>query len=305
MLRQVLRKSALAAGPRPLILRRTITSDLFDESQVKVTVNHKTQVATITLKAPERYNAIDEEMGRQVRWACLTMQDKIDQFDAVVLTGHGKAFSSGGDLAFLEERTHDTPSRNAEIMMKFYERMLILRRLPVPTIAAINGPAIGAGLSVALLCDLRVASETANMGFSFTKLGLHPGMGSTFFLPKLVGPENAAKLLLTGELLTGAEAAAMGLVCKAVPHDQVLAEAHALASVIAKNGPIAVRSLTRTLRMQNDVGLEHALRREADSQAASYASSDMKEGLAAFRERRPPRFIQSERYGHGMLITPT
>jgi enoyl-CoA hydratase/carnithine racemase len=233
------------------------------------------------------------------------MQDQLDQFDAVVVTGKGRAFSAGGDLEFLAERAKDTPSRNAEIMMKFYERMMILRRLPVPTVAAINGPAIGAGLALSLLCDLRVASESANMSFSFTKLGLHPGMGSTFFLPKIVGHQQASNLLLTGDRIDGTEAAKIGLVLKAVPEEKVLEEATVLATKIANNGPVAVRSLIRTLRMHNDIGLEGALRREADSQAASYASKDFVEGLAAFHERREPRFVQSEKYGHGLLFAPS
>lgn len=122
---------------------------------------------------------------------------RLPQVRVVILTGEGKAFSAGGDLDFLLNRANDEPGNNAPMMRAFYARFLSLLQLPVPVIAAINGPAIGAGMCVAAACDLRIAAKTTDMGFTFAKLGLHPGMGCTFFLPALIGQQNASRLLLT------------------------------------------------------------------------------------------------------------
>lgn len=118
----------------------------------------------------------------------------------MVLTGEGRAFSAGGDLAWLRERASSDPRDNVDTMLAFYDRFLCLRSLPVPIIAAINGPAVGAGLCLTLACDLRVAARSAKLGFTFVHLGLHPGMGCTHFLPKIAGPQTAARLLLSGAL---------------------------------------------------------------------------------------------------------
>jgi len=133
---------------------------------------------------------------------------------AVVLTGAGRAFSAGGDLQFLYDRAKDTPSRNAVIMRRFYEKFLSVRRLPVPVVAAVNGHAIGAGLALALACDVRVCSAEAKMGITFVGLGLHPGMGSTHFLPRLVGVQQASLLMLTGRLVGAQEALRIGMVAE-------------------------------------------------------------------------------------------
>lgn len=160
----------------------------------------------------------------------------------------------------------------------------------MPVIAAINGPAIGAGMCLALACDLRVAAMDAPLGFTFVGIGIHPvrsapsgtaalpdptlpqGMGSSYFLPAAVGPQLATRMLLTGETVAGQEAAGMGLVVEAVEKDQVVGRATALATRMADASPIAVRTCVRTLRSAHDRGLDQALWREAEAQADSYAS---------------------------------
>lgn len=171
-------------------------------------------VATVTLNDPAKLNALNsamaEDFGRVIDDLC----DNCEDIGAVVLTGAGRAFSAGGDLAFLDARAADTPSRNSQLMRRFYESFLTVRRLPVPLIAAINGPAIGAGLCLALACDVRVAARDAKMGITFVNLGLHPGMGATHFLPALVGPQIASRMMLTGEVFDGDEAQRVGLVAQ-------------------------------------------------------------------------------------------
>ena len=192
-----------------------------------------------------------------------------------------------------------TPSRNAPIMRRFYQRFLSVRSLPVPVIAAINGPAVGAGLCFALACDVRVAAADTKLGLTFVGLGLHPGMGASHFLPSIVGPQVAAQMMLTGELISGSQAADRGLVAEAVPaaaaasegeseggEDEcaVLAAAMSMATRMAGAGPVAVRTCVRTLRNRQDnegLGLEAALWREADAQAQCYASPDLLEGVNA------------------------
>jgi len=140
----------------------------------------------------------------------------------------------------------------------------------VPTIAAINGPCVGAGACFALACDMRLIADSTYMGFTFSKLGLHPGLGATHFLPRIVGPQTANRLLLTGDMISGPEAKAEGLVVAALPADELLPAARELAGKLVANTTVSQLALLRTLRAQQDEGLDKALLREADSQAHSY-----------------------------------
>lgn len=187
-------------------------------------------------------------------------------------------------------RSKDTPLSNSMVMRDFYARFLGLRALPVPVIAAINGPAIGAGFALSLACDVRIVASDAKVGLTFATLGLHPGMGSTHFLPYLIGHERAAKLLLTGCVISGTEAASLGIASESVAKEEVMSAALKLARQIASASPAAVRATTRSLRMKAEVGLEHALQREADCQAHSYNMPDLLEGLEAVKAKRPPKF---------------
>jgi enoyl-CoA hydratase len=175
-------------------------------------------------------------------------------------------------------------------MRGFYKLFLAVRDLPCPTLAAINGAAVGAGLCVALACDLRVASATAKLGLNFTALGLHPGMGATWTLPRLVGPARAAELLFTSRIVTGAEAAEMGLVGRALPAAEVVPATRQIAREIAACAPAANRGLKRALGRSMGASLEDQLSFEAEEQARCFETRDAREGIAAARERRAPRF---------------
>jgi enoyl-CoA hydratase/carnithine racemase len=180
--------------------------------------------------------------------------------------------------------------RIRDFMRSFYGLFLAVRDLPCPVIAAINGPAIGAGLCVALACDVRIVAGDARLGLNFTQLGLHPGMGATWTLPRLVGSAHAAEILFAGKPLTGEQAAAIGLANRAVAADEVLPAARTLAAEFAAAAPLAVRGVKRALRRSESARLEDQLSFEAEEQAACFESRDVQEGLAAARERRPPKF---------------
>ncbi len=175
-------------------------------------------VGVITLSDPVRLNALTVEMGESFKAAVDLMTVAADEqrIRAVVVTGEGDAFSAGGDLKWLADRHNASPFSNSITMVDFYNRFLCIRKVGVPTVAAINGAAIGAGMCMTLACDIRVASTTAKLGFTFAKLGIHPGMGSSLLLPRVVSQETASYLLLSGAIVSGEEAVRRGLVLEAV-----------------------------------------------------------------------------------------
>jgi enoyl-CoA hydratase len=172
----------------------------------------------------------------------------------------------------------------------FYKRYLSLRQLEIPTIAAINGPAVGAGFCIALACDMRIAAANARMGLNFVRLGIHPGMAGTFTTPRIVGLAKACEVIFTGKLYTGEEAFALGLVNRVVPPEKLLAEAGALAREIASNAPVAVRLTKRALYRGEADLLEAALDVESEYQAHTWTTEDAKEGITAMTEKRAPKF---------------
>lgn len=253
-------------------------------------------IATLTLQDPERRNAMSAAMGEAFAAEMVALAAE-PGLRAVVLTGTGDAFSAGGDFGMLEGLAENATARpgvarreTRDAMRAFYGLFLTLRELPCPAIAAINGHAIGAGLCVALACDLRIASREAKLGLNFTRLGLHPGMGATWTLPRLIGAAPAAELLYTGRTITGEEAAALGMVNRAVAPDRVVPDALELAKEIAEAAPIAVAGVKRALARSAAASLDDQLGFEASEQARCFESRDVGEGLAAARERRRPRF---------------
>jgi enoyl-CoA hydratase/carnithine racemase len=174
-------------------------------------------------------------------------------------------------------------------MLAFYSRYLSVTRLPVPIIAAVEGAAMGAGLCVAMACDLCVVDDAAKLGFNFTQLGLHPGMGATYLVPRRAGAQRAAELLYTGRRFSGRDAVPLGLALEAVPATEVRPRALTLARTIASSAPLAVRGLKQALGVDR-VALQQALEHEAREQAISYGSADLAEGLAATSARRAPVF---------------
>ena len=269
-------------------------------SFVEVQRSDDGRLCTIVLNDAKRLNALNAEMGDEFMDVIKKLSEGPESkgLGAVVLTGAGRAFSAGGDLKFLKARGEDTPYRNSIIMRRFYERFLAVRRLPVPVVAAVNGPAIGAGLALALACDVRIASSDAKMGITFVNLGLHPGMGSTHFLPRIVGPQQASKLMLTGEVIDGREAHRIGMVAEVVDEKSdgrsTLEVAQSLARKMSNAAPLAVRTCMRSIRMAQDEGLDRSLWREADAQAQVWGSHDLHDGVDALVEKRAPIFTDYE-----------
>jgi enoyl-CoA hydratase/carnithine racemase len=248
-------------------------------------------VVLLTLSDPDRRNAMTEEMGAHLSGA-LTGLAARPEVRVVVLTGAGAAFSGGGDLAMLEEKAARAKSGldQTASMRRFYDAFLSVVDVPVPVLAAVNGHAVGAGACVALACDLAIVSTTARIGFTFSRLGIHPGMGGSWTLPRLVGPQRAAELLYTGRLVTGEEAVGYGMALEAVPAAEVLPRTLALAARIAASAPQPVRQLKRSLAGAGDRTLAQQLDVEASAQAENYRTADVEEGLRAARERREPTF---------------
>jgi len=243
------------------------------EQLVLCDVDVATQVATVTLNNPKALNALSDAMGQQFEHIVDELCARTD-VGCVVITGTGRAFSAGGDLDFLKERAFkSTPEVNTNTMKAFYGRFLLpLRRLPMPVIAAVNGAAIGAGFSLAMAADLRIIAERAKVSVNFTKLGLHPGMGATFVLPKTLSREVANYMLLTGKQVDGHEAKELGLCLKCVPDTECLTTATSIAIEIASNGRLSVLQTKESLDSQWEAGMERQLRREADAQAVSYVN---------------------------------
>ena len=253
-------------------------------------------VALLTFNQPERRNAMTQAMGEAFAARVVDLA-RDDQLRAVILTGAGRAFSAGGDLGMIGSRAEEgaqhpglSRRRIRETMRSFYQLFLSVRDLPCPTIAAVNGAAVGAGLCVALACDVRIASNKAKLALNFTRLGLHPGKGATWTLPRLVGPARAAEILFAGRIFLGDEAARIGLVNRAVAPEAVLDTARALAGEFATSAPLAVRAVKQALARSENASLEDQLSFEADQQAACFETKDVAEGLSAAREKRTPKF---------------
>ncbi len=247
-------------------------------------------IATLTLNDEANLNAMSDEMAQEFA-ATITSLRGNKSLRAIILTGAGKAFSAGGHLSMLEAKRAKTPEENRTGMLAFYNSFLCMRDLNIPLIAAINGAAVGAGLCVACACDFRVASETTKLGFTFLKLGLHPGMGATYFVPRIVGPSMATELLVTGRVISADEAARIGIVSRVCKVTEVLQEAHSIASEILTCGPDATSQLLQTMR-GDPTELTRALAREALCQSVNYASEEFAEGVASVKDKRSPNFAK-------------
>ena len=249
-------------------------------------------VVVVTLDLPDRRNAMS--VGMTQSWGRVMAALRGDRtVRAVVVTGEGSAFCAGGDVSWIGSEPGAAVDRLRERMLPFYRTWLAVRDLEVPTIAAVNGAAIGAGMALALACDLRYAAEDAKLGMPFTALGMHPGMASTFLVPEVAGLAVAREMLLTGRVVTGAEAAGMGLVNRSLPRADVLAHALSVADTVAAAAPVATRLTKAALAVGGPVTFEAALQWEALAQPVTLATEDLQEGLAAQREKRPPNFSGS------------
>lgn len=245
-------------------------------------------IATLTLNDPDRRNAMGLDMAS-------AFSERIDELRqrtelrAVIITGAGSAFAAGGDLEMLRDKARLDGETNRQQMRQFYRDFLCILDLPVPIVAAVNGHAIGAGFCLALACEARVIATNAKLGLTFSRLGLHPGMGATCFLPRIAGMAVASDLLISGRVIDTAEAHSMGLANQVVAAAEVVTTSHRLAESFLASGPQAVAGLLATLRPTPEQ-LDRVLQREASEQSRNYASVEFLEGVAAAIEKRRPRF---------------
>lgn len=247
-------------------------------------------IATITLNRPDKRNAFNTPMLRD--WtAALEESQARDDVRAVVLTGAGQAFCSGGDVGGMKDRAEDTAlDRKNSLTDRVHRIPLTMLAMDKPVLVAVNGVATGAGMDMALMGDIRIAAASARFAESYVKIGIVPGDGGAWFLPRIVGMSRALELLWTGRFVDAQEALRLGIVSDVVPDENLMDHTLALAQRIAAGPPIAIRMIKRAARQAQTMDLASHLDQISSHMAVVYATDDHKEAVAAFLEKRAPVF---------------
>jgi enoyl-CoA hydratase len=244
-------------------------------------------IAVVTINRPDKRNALNSATITEIRSAFQMLRED-HGVRGVILTGAGdKAFIAGADVA---ELSRMTPLSGVEVSRAGQDTLRSIETMPVPVIAAINGFALGGGLEIALACHIRIASENARLGLPEVKLGIIPGYGGTFRLPRVVGRGRALELILTGEMIDAADAHRIGLVNHVVPQAALLSTARTLVDKIAANGPVAVALAIQAVDNSYHNSTEDAQRLEANMFGLLASTTDMHEGMNAFLEKRTAGF---------------
>jgi 2-(1,2-epoxy-1,2-dihydrophenyl)acetyl-CoA isomerase len=259
----------------------------------EILYNQDGHVATITLNRPAKRNAYSETMVHEILEALGRARDD-DEIRVVIITGAGKGYCAGGDIS----RDFQYPARyrghRLESMLEMRENMhaliRFLDRFDKPVIAAINGAAVAGGLTLALACDFRIAGESAKLGDTSLKFGLIPDEGGAYFFPRFMGLDRALKMSLLSEVYTAREALALGLVTEVVADSELMTRARELAARLAEGPPIAIRITKRMMYKQRAMQLDNALEDAAMATLVTNYTDDVKEGTAAFHEKRKPQF---------------
>jgi 2-(1,2-epoxy-1,2-dihydrophenyl)acetyl-CoA isomerase len=247
-------------------------------------------VTTITLDRPEKLNAFGGTM-REDLLAALRAAGGDPACRVVVITGAGRAFCAGGDVDFMSGlQKHGNAGAFRKLLDAGRDIVTAIAEMAKPVIASVNGVAAGAGCNLALACDYRIASDTAKLGETFVRIGLHPDWGGTWFLPRLVGPSRALEILMTGRMVDAAEALAIGMVDRMVPAADLAGQTATLASIIAQGPPLAIAGIKRALAASRTNTLRAQAGIESEHQLHAFRSRDAGEGMAAFFEKRPPSF---------------
>jgi 2-(1,2-epoxy-1,2-dihydrophenyl)acetyl-CoA isomerase len=249
------------------------------------------RIATLTLNRPERLNALGDTL-RDDLYDALMKAAADPEVRVLVITGAGRGFCSGGDVKSMSERDQSGEAVPAsEKFAPMRDRIVLaMRECPKPIIAAINGAAAGAGMNLALACDLRIASSAAKFSQAFVKRGLHPDWGGSWFLPRIVGSAKACELIFTGDSIDAARALELGIVNAVVAPDALMDESYKLARRIADGPPVAIQLAKRAIYHNEAVDLRAGLEFESFAQNVCKETEDAKEGVKAFVEKRPPIF---------------
>jgi enoyl-CoA hydratase len=249
-------------------------------------IERKSSVAYVTLNRPDAMNALNVHLRRDLRDFFLEITED-RSIRTVVITGAGRAFCAGADIKEWEEPASLVEERDERGRLSFGEAM---RRYEWPIIAAINGYALGGGCELALCCDIRIASESAELGLPEVTLGIIPGGGGTQRLPRLIGRGKALELILTGQRIAAQDACRLGLIEHVVPPDQLLPRAEELAQTILARAPIAVKYAKEAIARGLDLPLDEGLKVEAELSILLRTTEDRMEAARAFKEKRAPRF---------------
>lgn len=254
-------------------------------------VEKKNRVARITLNRPDSLNALRVEMAREL---LRTLQDAStdDGVRAIVLTGAGRAFCSGGDITFMQEVVSRGGAWSDFRALVDFGRdiALAIHGMDKPVLAAVNGAAAGGGMSLALACDVRWASDRAVFAQSFVRLGLHPDWSALYDLPRLIGASRALELMWTGDRVDAAEALRLGIVSRVMPGDALLGEMVGFAERLANGPAAAIAAIKQSLRVTSSATLANALDREVEAQEQCWNTKDAREGFAAFLAKRDAKF---------------
>lgn len=246
-------------------------------------------VLTLTLNRPERLNAISGPMLAALS-AELDRANIDPEIRVVVLTGAGRGFCAGLDLKARADGDDMSGATDLRLFDLHHTPPLVLHRMDKPVICALNGPAAGYGMDMALGCDIRIASDRAKLGAVFVRRGVLPESGGTWYLPRLVGWAKAAEIAFMGDVLDAERSLELGLVNRVVPHDDLMTEVAAMAARIASNAPYSVQATKRMMRLGMDETFETAVDHTYLQLRPMFTSEDFREGMTAFLERREPEF---------------
>ncbi len=247
-------------------------------------------VAWIRINKPERLNAFSGTMRDDLDAALDQVESDAD-VRCVVITGIGRAFSTGGDVSVMKDIIEQDDIVRFESLVRAGARVVQrIDDMTKPVIAAINGPAAGAGACLALACDLRIASEAATIGFGFLRVGLHPDWGGSYFLPRLIGPALAAEFMYTGEMINAERGERLGIFNRVVPAADLESSARSLAGQIAAAPSAVMLDLRRNMRRSTTTPLANMLDAEVHAQLRAFRTDDFNEGITSFLEKRAPRF---------------
>lgn len=256
----------------------------------QILVKEENGIVTITLNRPEKMNAFYGHMRRDFAEVLERVGGDGD-VRVVVITGAGRGFCAGGDINNMLELVERRDAYEFERLLGSARRVLTtIRQMNKPVVAAINGPAAGAGCNVALACDIRIASSNATFTQSFAKVGLHPDWGGTYFLPRIVPANIACEMFFLGDSIDAEKAFQLGLINRVVAPEELETETTKLAQRLAAAPPIAVAAAKRAVYMSDQETLEAMLQYELESQLECFHSEDFREGLKAFIEKRKPKF---------------